>query len=172
MFQNSVKSWLVVQIKPNSHIIAARNLERQGYETFLPKMKATIKKDNKFINKDVFVFPGYLFVGIDLQNSNWTKINNTYGVAKVLVFNGKPSKISLDLIIALKTRYEANINPKIEENLKKGDTIKFNRGPFVNLIAKIEALDDKNRIWVVLEEMGRFKRLKIQQAEKMNFTKF
>ena len=104
MKQNLVKKWLIVQIKPNAYGLGIRNLERQGFETFLPKMKVTIRKEERFIYKDVFVFPGYIFVGIDKLNLNWAKINSTYGVSKVLVFNNKPSEISHDLIIALKNK--------------------------------------------------------------------
>ena len=61
-------------------------------------MKTTRKKENKFTNKDVFLFPIYAFVGIDLQNSYWGKINSTYGVSKFLSFNNKPAEIPHDLI--------------------------------------------------------------------------
>ena len=172
MNQNYLKKWLIVQIKPNSYDLAIRNLRRQGFETFLPKMKTTIKKENKFISRDVIVFPGYIFVAVDLQDSYWTKINSTYGVSKLLVFNNKPSVIPNDLILLLKSRYQENTNLIKEEKLKKGDIIKFNNGPFVDLIARIESLDEKNRIWVLLEVMGQFRRVKIQHKEKMNFTKF
>ena len=172
MDQNYLKKWLIVQIKPNSYDLANRNLQRQGFETFLPKMKVTIKKKNKFINRDVIVFPGYLFVSVDLQNFYWNKINSTYGVSKVLVFNNKPSVIPNDVILALKSRYEENINPIIKEKLKKGDHIKFHDGPFANLIARIETLDEKNRIWVLLEGVSEKRKIKIQHPEKTNFTKF
>ena len=128
--------------------------------------KTTIKKDNKFINKNKIVFPGYIFIGFNLQNFNWTKINNTYGVAKVLVFNNQPSEISNDLIIALKIRYELNFNQIQKESLKQGDTIKFNNGPFVDLFARIENIDSTNRIWVLLEVMGGYRKLKLQQTKK------
>lgn len=169
--QSFDKKWLVAQIKPNSYDLAVRNLERQGFETFAPKMKKTIKKENKFINKDVLVFSGYMFVGVDRHNTNWAKINSTYGVAKVLVFNNKASEIAHDLILALKHRYEANIKPLIKENLQKSDTIRFNTGPFVNLIARVEAIDGKNRIWLILKAMGENRKLKIQRTEKQNFNK-
>ena len=39
----SVKKWYIVQIKSNSYDLAVRNLERQGFETFLPKNEVTIK---------------------------------------------------------------------------------------------------------------------------------
>lgn len=170
--QNFSKKWLVAQIKANSYDLAIRNLERQGFQTFLPKMKVTIKKENKFINKDVFVFPGYIFVSVDLHKSDWSKINSTYGVLKLLAFNNKPSEIHNDLILALKNKYEINTFPKIKENLKKDDHIKFTNGPFVDLVARIEAIDEKNRIWVVLGALGQHRKIKIIQAEKINFTKF
>ena len=163
------KKWMIVQIKPNSYDLAIQNLERQGFETFLPRMETTIKKENKFLNKNVIVFPGYMFVGLNSEIINWTKINNTYGVSKVLVFNKKPSEIPHDLIIALKNRYEANIYPKLKESLEKGDIIKFNTGPFIDLIAKIENVDGTNRIWVLLEVMGGYRKLKLEQTERIKY---
>ena len=72
----------------------------------------------------------------------------------------------------MKNKNKKNTNLIIKENLKKGDIIKFDTGPFVDFFAKIEGLDCKNRIWVLLEEPGQYIRGKIQQAEKWNFTKF
>jgi len=172
MNNNCLKKWLIVQIKPNSYDLAIRNLQRQGFQIFCPKMKTTIKIENKFINRDVIVFPGYLFVAVDLQNPYWNKIKSTYGISKLLVFNNKPYVIHNDVILALKSRYKENVNPIIKENLKKGDNIKFYNGPFANLIARVETLDDKNRIWVLLEGVGEKKKIKIQQPGKFNFTKF
>ena len=171
MNRNFIKKWLIAQIKPNSYDLAVRNLERQGFETFLPKMKTTIKKEKKFINKEVFVFPGYVFIGFNSQRFDWNKINSTYGVSKVLVFNKKPSEISYDLILALKNRYEVNIIPSLKETLRKGDTIKFNSGPFVDLIARIESVDVSNRIWVLLEVMGGNRKLKLEQSEMLKYIK-
>ncbi len=171
MNQNLIKKWLIAKIKPNSYDLASRNLERQGFETFLPKMRVTVRKKNKFIHKYLFVFPGYIFVGVDPQNSNWTKIKNTYGVSKVLLFNNKPYEISFEIILALKNRYELNTFPIKNETLKKGDKIMFSSGPFVDLIARIEAVDDKDRISLILEVAGEYRKLKIQQIEKLNFTR-
>lgn len=165
MYQSLELKWYVAQIKQNSYELASRNLERQGFETFTPKMKTTITKKNKFINKNVLVFPGYMFVGIGQQSSNLSKINSTYGIAKILDFNNKPYEISTDLIHLLKDRYEENCKPTLKENLQTGDTIKFSTGPFSGLWAKVESLDHKKRIWVLLEVMGAFRKLKIQEKE-------
>ena len=41
MNQSLDKKWFIAQIKPNSYHSAIQNLERQGFETFLPKMEIT-----------------------------------------------------------------------------------------------------------------------------------
>ena len=172
MNQSLDKKWFIAQIKPNSYHIATQNLERQGFETFLPKMEITQRQKNQFVVKNVYVFPGYIFVCFDPHFITWTKINSTYGVSKILTFNKKPSEISSDLILELKIRYESNSNPTQKEKLQKGDSIKFYTGPFSDLIAKVENVDEKNRIWVLLEALGGNKRLKLKNVEKHKYSKF
>jgi len=172
MNQSLEKKWCIAQIKPNSHNSAIQNLERQGFQIFLPKMEITQRKENKFVVKNVYVFPGYMFVCFDPNIITWTKINSTYGVSKILTFSNKPAEISSDLILELKNRYEINSNLTQKEKLQKGDSIKFYRGPFTDLIAKVESVDEKNRIWILLEAMGGYQRLKLQNNEKNKYNKF
>ena len=171
MNQNLDKKWFIAQIKSNSYHIATENLERQGFETFLPKMEITQRQKNQFVVKSVYVFPGYMFVCFDLHFISWTKINSTYGVSKILTFNKKPSEISSDLIHELKIRYERNSNPTQKKKLQRGDSIKFSSGAFTDLIAKVESVEEKNRIWILLEVMGGYRRLKLQNVEKNKYNK-
>ena len=172
MNQSLDKKWFVAQIKPNSYNSAIQNLERQGFETFLPMTGITQRRKNKFVVKNVYVFPGYMFVCFDPHIISWTKINSTYGVSKILSFNKKPSEISSDLILALQTKYKINSNSKQMEKLQKGDSIKFYTGPFTDLIAKVEGTDEKNRIWILLEGIGGLHRLKLQNIKNNKYNKF
>ena len=171
MIQSLDKKWYIVQIKPNSYHTATQNLERQGFETYLPKIEITQRKENKFFVKNAYVFPGYMFMCFDMHSISWTKINSTYGVSKILTFNKKPSEISSDFILALKNRYEINDNPTRKETLKQGDSIKFFAGPFAELIAKVESVDENNRIWVLLEAMGGYRKLKLQKNQPIKYNK-
>jgi transcriptional antiterminator RfaH len=172
MIQCSDKKWFIAQIKPNSYDIAIQNLERQGYETFLPKMQITQRQKQKFINKNIYVFPGYLLVCFNPDLIPWAKINSTYGVTKILAFNNKPAEISSDLVLELKKRYEINSNLTQKERLQKGDSIKFYTGPFADLIARVESVDEKNRIWILFEAMGGYRRLKLRNIDKNKYNKF
>lgn len=169
MSEKLIEKWMIAQIKPNSCDLAVRNLERQGFKTFIPKIKTTIKKENRFISKNVSLFPGYVFIGFNPCQLNWIKIKSTYGISKVLVFNKKPSEISYEIILALKHRYEKNIYSTVEEDFQIGDTIKFNSGPFVDIFARIETVDSKNRIWILLEVMGGYRKLSLKQTEILKY---
>ena len=171
MNQSLDKKWYIVQIKPNSYRSATQNLERQGFETFLPKMEITQRQKNKFLIKNVYVFPGYIFVCFNPNVITWTKINNTYGVSKILVFNKKPSQIPSKLIVELKNRYEINNNVTLKDMLQKGDSIKFHKGPFADLIANVESVDENSRIWVLLEAMGGYRRLKLKKDQSIKYNK-
>ena len=172
MNQTLKNKWFIAKIKPNSYKSAIENLKRQGFETFLPQMEITQRQKYKFIVKNVYVFPGYIFVSFDPHLIAWTKINSTYGVSKILAFNNKPSEISSDLILELKARYENKINQTKKEKLQKGDSIRFFAGPFADLIAKVESVEENNRIWVLIEAMGGYQRLKLKGADKLNIVKF
>jgi len=100
----SNKKWYVVQIKPNSYDKAIRNLYQQGFENFLPMLEVTKRKSTRFFNNLLPLFPGYMFETFDPYKAHWHKINSTFGVSKLLNFNGKPTKISIDFILALKNR--------------------------------------------------------------------
>ena len=133
-------------------------------------MKMTIRKENRFIHKCGYVFPGYIFFSFNLNIITWTKINSTFGVSKILTFNNKPSEISNHLIILLKKYYQMNNYPIKDQGLQNGDTIKLKSGLFADLIASVESVDEKNQIWVLLEAMGGIRKIKLQQTHYIEYN--
>jgi len=101
---NMTDRWYLVQFKPNLHIIALRNLKRQGFETFLPLLSVTSRVGARFMSKSRPLFPGYLFVVLDAGQGAWRKINSTYGVARIVSFAGQPSPVPNDLVAGLQAR--------------------------------------------------------------------
>ena len=81
MTPSDTLSWYIVQFKPNSHKIAVRNLQRQGFETFLPMHEVTRRTAVKFDTVIRPLFAGYMFAACDPQQAPWRQINSTYGVS-------------------------------------------------------------------------------------------
>jgi transcriptional antiterminator RfaH len=149
------KEWFVLQFKPNSHVQASKNLNIQGFETFLPLHGTTLRKSSRFISATQPLFPGYMFVKFNKAESDWHKINNTYGVSRLITFNNILKSIPATFVNNLMNRYDASGNLLPVEKLKKGDQVKINKGPFADFIAIIETYETEQRIWVLMDLMGR-----------------
>ena len=100
------KEWFILQFKSNSHHLAAKNLKRQGFETFLPLYETTSQKLSRFVNVSKPLFPGYMFVKFDRTETGWHKINNTYGVSRLITFNSLLKSIPNKFIDSLMKRYD------------------------------------------------------------------
>ena len=156
------KEWFILQFKSNSHYKAAKNLNQQGFETFLPLHDTTSRKLSRFINTSKPLFPGYMFIRFDRAESKWHKINNTYGVSKLITFNSKLKSIPTVFIDNLMMRYDLSGKLLPIEKLKKGDLVKVLEGPFADFIATVETYETEQRIWILMDLMGR--KTKIQTS--------
>ena len=156
------KEWFILQFKSNSHHLAAKNLTRQGFEIFLPLHETTSRRLSRFINTSKPLFPGYMFIKFDRAESEWHKINSTYGVSRLITFNSILKSIPTTFVDHLKKRYDLLGKLIPVKKLKKGDQVKLLKGPFANFIATVEKYEDDQRIWVLMDLMGR--KSKIQAA--------
>ena len=149
------KEWYVLQYKPNSQIITQKNLKRQGFNTFLPLEEVTKYKFGKISKQLKPLFPGYMFVEFNKQDLSWTKINSTIGVSKLLKTNCELNPVNEDLIQKLIHRCD-NLGKLLPfRGVQKGDEVKIINSPFNEFITRIEQIDSKNRIWVLMDIMGR-----------------
>ena len=156
------KEWFILQFKPNSHHQAVKNLTRQGFETFLPLHDTTSRKLSRFINTSKPLFPGYMFIRFDKAESEWYKINNTYGVSRLITFNSILESIPTIFVDSLMKRYDLSGKLLPIKKLKKGDQVTVLSGPFANFIATVEKYEADHRIWILMDLMGR--KTKIQTA--------
>lgn len=147
-------TWFLAQFKPNSHNIAERNLTRQGFRTFLPMQEETKRASGKFIIQMRPLFPGYVFVALDMLRGGWRAVNSTYGITRLVSFGKEPTAVPLDLVSQLMLRCDAQgklLPPKL---LKPGDQVTLTKGPFANFVAEVEKIAPDRRVWVLMELMG------------------
>jgi transcriptional antiterminator RfaH len=156
-----LKKWFLLQFKPNSHRAAERNLNRQGFETFLPLLKVAKYKYNRYLSDLRPLFPGYMFVAIDSESGPWRQINCTIGVSKLVSFADQPKPIPFDLISGLMARCSSGGKLLPPNQLNKGDAVQLLTGPFEDYIAKVETIDADQRVWVLMELMGQVTRISV-----------
>ena len=149
------KEWFILQFKSNSHHLAEKNLTRQGFETFLPLHESTIRRSSRFVNTSKPLFPGYMFIRFDKAESGWHKINSTYGVSRLITFNSHLKSIPTKFVDSLLKRYDLSGKLLPIKKLKEGDQVAILMGPFANFIATVEKYEADQRIWILMDLMGR-----------------
>ena len=157
------KSWIVARSKPNQDKTALINLERQNFEFFQPTFNTTSRKKGKFKEIIKPVFPGYIFISINLGEENWHKINNTRGISSIIVFANKIPLIRCKLIEELKYRFSLDNAQNVADPYKIGMNAEIANGPFAQLIGKIDKIDTDQRIWILLDILGNQTRVSINQ---------
>jgi transcriptional antiterminator RfaH len=149
------KEWFILQFKSNSHRLAVKNLNRQRFETFLPLHETTSRRTSRFIDTTKPLFPGYMFIRFDKAESEWHKINSTYGVSRLITFNSILKSIPTTFVDSLMMRYDLPGKLLPIKKLKKGDHVTVLKGPFANFIATVEKYEADQRIWILMDLMGR-----------------
>lgn len=158
------KEWFILQLKPNAHHQAKNNLNQQGFETFLPLHYTTSRSASRFINATKPLFPGYMFVKFDRADTRWNKVNNTYGVSRLITFNSILKSIPTTVIDNLIARCDFSGKLLSVKKLTKGDQVEVLNGPFANFIATVETYETDQRIWILMDLMGR--KTKIQTSSE------
>src|SRR3954466_10002823 len=83
--------WYAVYCQPHRERSAAQNLLKQGFDTFLPLRRKIHRHAGKIEAVSAPLFPGYLFVRLDIALHRWRCVNGTYGVIRLVMQGERPS---------------------------------------------------------------------------------
>jgi transcriptional antiterminator RfaH len=150
-------TWIVAMTKPNSEAIAGYNLQRQGFEYYLPQIQ--IKHPNKKTQIRP-LFPRYIFIAI---KDAWYCLKSTRGIARILLGDDGPQVLPSHVIDTLKKQEDSKGYVALEPKPKflPGDKLKATEGPFLGLPLLYDGMSAHDRVYVLLEFMGRKTRTEV-----------
>ena len=161
-----MKQWYVVNTKSREEAKAFFNLNRQGFNAYLPKYKKTRRHARRTDTVLAPLFPKYLFVEFDLDMENWSCINSTIGVSKLIKFGSMPTAVPSDLVNEIRAREDAEGMVSLNQYLKikQGDEVIIITGAFSQHTGIFECQDDDARIVILLNLMGRDVRVRLPSS--------
>lgn len=163
---DSAPSWFAVQLKPNSEAIARRNLLQQGVVVFAPFEVVTVRRGKRLAKASKALFPGYLFVSFDREAMRWRTINSTYGVSRLVAFGSDgPAEVPEALITVLRQRCDEEGRLIAVPRFENGDQVRLINGPFADFVGTIEELNAEQRIWVLLDVLGKGTRVAVKPTD-------
>lgn len=150
----STLSWYLVHTKPRQEDIALANLERQGYECYLPQMRIERVRRRKAEIATEPMFPRYLFIRLDSsdQGISWSPIRSTLGVSQLVHFGAQAAKVDDTLVDLLRQRERAL---PTEAMFHHGDSVVIADGPFAGIEAIYQTVDAERRAFILLEILAK-----------------
>lgn len=152
----SHESWYLIYTKPRQEFIADLNLARQGFTTYLPRVRI-LRKRGAFRAPGVEpFFPRYLFIRLSRQNDNWAPIRSTIGVASLVRFGSEPARVPFELVDRLKRDEGADGLHEIKQSsIAVGGRVRIKDGPLSGYEGILLARSGQERAVLLLNLLGR-----------------
>ena len=156
--------WFLVQTLGHKEQQARMHLRIQGFRTYMPQYQRTIRHARQLRTVRAPLFPGYLFVILDLERDRWLSVRSTIGVSRLVGAADRPLAVPHGIVESLIAHAnEANLT-LFGDGLQKGQKIRIATGPFAEFIGTLDRLDDSGRVRVLLNMMGSEISISLQRA--------
>ena len=122
--------WAVARTQPRRESVAVHFLGLTGFKVYLPQiLRSQTTRRGRTFERPAPLFPSYVFVLITLQ---WHAVNNTIGVARLIMDGGHPARLGDDTLEQIRARELGGFVqlPPPPPRFHHGQRVRVIRGPF------------------------------------------
>jgi transcriptional antiterminator RfaH len=135
--------------------LARENLCRQGYEVWLPEARLRKRSKGRWQAVTEALFPGYLFVALDLDCDNAAPIRSTIGARGLVRFGLHSPAMPAGSVEFLQGQAPQAAEEGTPLPFSPGDKLRIVHGPFTGLEAVYQMQRGADRVHVLLALLGR-----------------
>ena len=150
------KHWRLIHCKPRQEACALENLERQGFECYLPMLAVEKLRQGKLLVAKEPLFPRYLFIRLasGLDAPSWAPIRSTRGVSRLVRFGVEAAKVDDELISFLQSRCNSG-EDATKPLFARGERVRITSGAFAGIEGVFEMNDGDSRVMVLIELLSK-----------------
>ncbi len=146
--------WYAAHTIANREVTALVNLERQGFDSFLPLYRRTIRHARRLVSRRAPLFPGYVFVRLDPDRDRWRSVNGTIGVKSIVMAGPVPLPVPAGIVEGLAALVDAHGLIATGGELRSGDRVEVVNGPLASLVGTLIKAESRDRVRVFVELMN------------------
>ena len=157
-------AWYVIHTYSGYEDNVARNLNQRIesmdmqdliFDVMVPTENKIKIKNGKRTVVEERIYPGYVLVQMMVTDASWYVVRNTPNVTGFIGLGTTPTPVDPREIEMLKKRMGVS-EPKYKMDIKAGDAIKINDGPFKDFDGKVQEFDEeKGKVKVLVSMFGR-----------------
>src|SRR6516164_3214575 len=137
--------WFVARVLPHQENRAQFNLNRLGFRSFLPRLRRTVRHARRLRDTLQPLFPGYIFIVIDLSKQRWRSIHGTFGVASLIMGAEQPVPVPPGVVEGLVASVKSRGVVHIKAGLEMGQKVRVLWAPFEETLCRPPHLDARGR---------------------------
>ncbi|MDJ0894083.1 MAG: transcriptional activator RfaH [Alphaproteobacteria bacterium] len=149
--------WFAVHTQPHAEQKAKINLERQGFEVYLPRYLKRRSHARKIEWVPSPLFPRYLFTAFDPAVARWRSIMSTFGVSHLICRGNLPVAVPEDVVELIRGREDEKgmVTLALQAPFEKGETVQVTAGTLVDQVGLFDHMTDDDRVVILLKMLGR-----------------
>lgn len=157
--------WYAVCCKPRQEAIAEENLQRQGYRTYLPRIRNARHRRGQWVDVIEPLFPRYLFIRINPALRSTAPVRSTRGAVGLVRFGGQPVVIPQEIIESIVQREtpDSGLHQDGRPLFRAGEPVKLEEGPLAGMEGIFVEEDGEKRVIVLLELLGKANKIKVNR---------
>jgi transcriptional antiterminator RfaH len=155
-------SWFAVVTKPRQEQVALDNLQRQGFECFLPMALNPYQRRSTRRPIVEPLFPRYLFLRAVAGAQDLAPVRSTRGVVSMVRFGCELAVVPEHVINHIRGRLDDDGLVRIEPvAVKAGDKVRVFDGPLAGIEGIVTERNCENRACLLMEILGRQTRVEV-----------
>ena len=162
----AVQPWYVAFTRPRMEQTARVNLERQGFDVYLPLLKTCSVTDGGL--QPIFhpLFPRYVFVSPATARQSLSTVRSTKGVRSLVGFGNGPTRVPEEILLWLREFERKRNQADLSElsPIRPGARVRM-RARAMNGIEGLVVSVAKHRVSFLLELLGREKVVTVEHHE-------
>jgi transcriptional antiterminator RfaH len=154
----ALRQWFLILTKPSAEETASRNLERQGFRVYYPRVLRPALRRGRWVERIVSLFPRYMFVQLDTSRQSLGPIRSTTGVANIVRFGSGVTVVADRIVDALMRRADpaSGLHRLASARVfEPGAAVSIVAGAFEGLDGIFERDAGNERVVILLRLLGR-----------------
>jgi transcriptional antiterminator RfaH len=152
-----MQRWYVVETHARAEARALDQLRRQGYAAYLPRYRRRRRHARRTDTVAAPLFPGYLFLRMDVAETRWRAIRSTIGVRRLVAEGEAPLAVPVGVVEDIRGREDGEglIPVAPAAPFQPGESVRVVAGALRDQVGWFQRLADRERVVVLLSLLGR-----------------
>jgi len=148
----------VVRTKPCHEAIARANLIAIGFDAYVPTVRENVRSRTTRTTVLAPMFPGYIFVSLDMADVNWRSAAYAKGVMDLLPDSDHPTAVPESAMVWVRATEAAENAKKAAghgPSIDVGDCVQVSGGSWEGYSGEIQGINSRgDRVRVLLTILG------------------